>query len=242
MYKLISRVSIVLALIALAGCGGKKFQKNPVDLIIKDMPSDRVFSVVLNDMDVEGTFFHTYKHEYKIIEEDTPGKPTEYIDGWYEVDKHFFEQNVNNMGMEIASRGEDGKLSKGVNPPGYNNYIGNEKYGRWENRGGNSFWVFYGQYAFMSSMFRMMTYPVRRSYYDDYRGSYYGTGRAYYGPTVSGRPTYGTNSTYTQSSRPNSTWSRNNSSFKRRVASRTSRSSSRYRGSSSRSRGGGFGK
>lgn len=242
MNKLISSGFMLMLVMSLVGCGGKKFTKNPVDVIIKDIPTDQVFSVILNDMDVEGSFFSTYKHEYKVIQEREVGKPEEYSSGWYEVDKRTFEKHANDMGMEIASRGEDGKLHKSVNPPGYNNYVGNSRYGQWENRGGTSFWAFYGQYAFMSSMFNMMAYPVRQSYYNNYRGSYYGTGRGYYGPTVSGRSYYGTNSAYTSSTRPSSSWSRNNSSFKQRVSSRTSRSGSRYGGTSSRSRGGGFGK
>ncbi|TRX50662.1 hypothetical protein FNH22_25410 [Fulvivirga sp. M361] len=231
----------ILAL-GMMSCGGKKFQKNPVDIITKDIPSDHVFSIILYDMDVEGSFFHKYNHQYRIIEEKTPGKPEERITDWYEVDKNFFERHANDMGMELASRDSTGKLVKSVSPPGYNNYVGNKRYGYWNNSGGNSFWAFYGQYAFMSSMFNMMSYPVRRSYYDNYRGSYYGTGRSYYGPTTGGRSYYGTNSNYTRSTRPNSVWSNNKSSFKQRVANRTSRSSSRYGSSSSRSRGGGFGK
>ncbi|UII33101.1 hypothetical protein LVD17_04575 [Fulvivirga ulvae] len=229
-------------ILVLSGCGGDDFSKPPVDDIIRDMPSGRVFSVILHDMDVKGTFFHDYYHQYKVIQEKEPGKPEEYITGWSQVSKDYFTRHADNMGMEIASRSEDGKVQKSVNPPGYNNYIGNEKYGSWHNSGGSSFWQFYGQYAFMSHMFNLATYPVRRSYYDDYRGSYYGTGRSYYGPTTSGRSYYGTNSAYTQSTRPRSAWSRNKSSFKQRVNSRTSRSGSRYGGSSSRSRGGGFGK
>ncbi|MFY0626043.1 MAG: hypothetical protein JXR07_07105 [Reichenbachiella sp.] len=236
-----STLGFLLLVLLLASCG-RSFKKIPIDTIIKEIPKDQVFSIVLNDMNVEGTFTNTYKHEYVVITEEQPGQPEEQNYGWFEVSESYFEMHVNDMGMELASRGEDGKLSKGVNPPGYNNYIGNEKYGQWENRGGHSFWAFYGQYAFMNSMFNMMTYPVRRSYYNDYRRGYYGTGRGYYGPMTGGRSYYGTNSSYTQSSRPRSSWSRNNSSFKQRVAGRTSRSGSRYSGSTSRSRGGGFGK
>ena len=237
------KFSVLLAFIfILSSCGGKRFEKNALDVIIRDMPSDRVFSVILHDMDVEGTFFHTYHHQYKVIEEIEPGKPEERITKWYEVKESFFEKHANDMGMELAARGEDGKLQKGASPPGYSNYVGNPKYGSWQTSNGNSFWAFYGQYAFMSSMFNLMTYPVRRSYYDDYRRDYYGTGRGYYGPRSAGRTYYGTNSDYNRTSRPNSAWSRNTSSFKQRVASRTSRSSSRYGGSSSRSRGGGYGK
>ncbi|MDP4679086.1 MAG: hypothetical protein NWS46_01840, partial [Cyclobacteriaceae bacterium] len=197
---------------------------------------------VLNDMDVEGSFFETYKHEYKIIEEVEDGKPEETISAWYEVDEKKFNLHVNDMGMEVASRGKDGKLHKGATPPGYNNYVGNEKYGHWQTNNGNSFWAFYGQYAFMSSMFRMSMYPAYRSHYNDYRGNYYGTGRSYYGPTAGGSSYYGTNSAYTNSTRPNSSWSKNNSSFKQNVAGRTSRSSSRFGGTTSKSSGSGFGK
>lgn len=227
--------------IVLSGCGGKKFTKSPVDDIIKGMPTDRVFSVILHDMDVKGTFFKSYYHQYKVIQEKDPDKPEEEITKWYEVSKAEFERHADNMGMEIAHRGEDGKLVKSVSPPGYNRYVGNSRYGSWQQSGSNSFWVFYGQYAFMSSMFNTLNYPARRAYWDDYRGNYYGTGRSYYGPTQNGRTPYGTYSDYNQKSRPNSAWNRNTSSFKQRVASRTSRSSSRY-GSSSRSRGGGYGK
>ncbi len=238
--KLFKSALTLVLIIGLAGCSGKKFVKNPIDDIIKNMPSGSIFSIVLNDMDVQGSFFHEYYHQYKIIEETAPGNLEERITEWYPVEERVFEQHVNDMGMELASRGEDGKLHKGASPPGFNNYVGNEKYGRWENRGGSSFWAFYGQYAFMSSIFRMMT-PVRRSHYDDYRENYSGRGRSYYGPTTNGRPRYGTRSDY-NSSRTNTAWSKNRSSFKQKVSNRTSRSSARYGGSSARSRGGGFGK
>ena len=240
--KVKNSIPLLILTLFLSSCGGDKYIKPPLDTIIRDMPSDRVFSILLYDMDVQGNFSRDYYHQYRIIEETTPGKPEERLTEWYKVDEKYFNQHADNMGMTIASRGEDGKLEKTVAPPGYNNYVGNPKYGSWQGSGTNSFWAFYGQYAFMSSMFNLATYPVRRSYYDGYRGNYYGRGRSYYGPTTSGRPYYGTNSSYTQSTRPNSSWSRNTSTFKQRVSGRTSRSGSRYSGSSSRSRGGGYGK
>lgn len=239
----IKSLILLLTFGALVGCGGKEFKKNPVDVIVKDLPSNKVFSIILNDMDVQGTFFKKYKHQYKIIEEGRDSIPKESVLGWYDVDERFFKKNADNMGMEIVSRGADGKLNKSASPPGYNNYVGNERYGHWRtNSSGGSFWAFYGQYAFMSSMFNMMAYPARRSYYNDYRTNYRGTGRSYYGPKTGGVSQYGTNSKYTNSTRSGSRWSRNTSSFKNRVAGRTSRSSSRYSSSRSRSRGGGFGK
>lgn len=237
----------VLGILVLSACGGKSFEKSPLDEIVRDLPTDEKFSVILHDMHVKGNLFEEFFHQYRIVRERGEDDISEITTDWHQVGRDEFQTYVNDMGMEIAARDSTGKLTKSVAPPGYNNYVGNEKYGRWENRGGSSFWAFYGQYAFMSSMFRMATYPAQRSYYNDWRGNYRGTGRRYYGPSSAGGSYYGTNSAYNRSSNPNSVWSRNRSSFKNRVAGRTSRSSSttgrtsRSSGSS-RSRGGGFGK
>ncbi len=259
--KKVFLATFAVALVLFASCGGsreERFVKNPVDNIVRDMPTGTVFSIILYDMNVEGNFSERFYHQYRIIEEKEPGKPEERTTDWMEVGERYFKQHQDDMGMTLASRGEDGELVKSVSPPGYNNYVGNEKYGQWRtHRDGYSFWEFYGQYAFMSAMFNTFAYPVRRSYYNDYRGNYYGRGRSYYGPRASnGSSYYGTNSNYNRNSRrTSSTWSQNRSNFKNRVNrrtersstsrssnSRTSRSSSRYRGSSSRSRGGGYGK
>jgi hypothetical protein len=173
------------------------------------------------------------------------------------------------MGMELASK-KDGKLTKTVAPPGYTNYVGNEKYGHWVQRDGGSFWEFYGKYAFFSSMFRMTMFPIRYSYWNDYHRNYYGYGRGYYGPSYNnGRRMYGTNSAY-NSNNKTARWNNKTSDFKSNVRSKvqrssaaskksanrvssskrrsssyqkkTTRSSSRYSRSSTRSRGGGFGK
>jgi len=242
--KFSAYISFTCIALLLSSCGGKDFKKNPVDELIKEMTDAHTYSIILYDMEVEGTFFKDYKHQYRIVKQPKEdGKPEEEITKWYDVSEGFFAQNENNMGMEIAAKNAEGKVSKTAAPPGYNNYVGNPKYGHWQGSGANSFWAFYGQYAFLSSMFNLATFPARRSYYDDYT-SYRGSGRPYYGPrTSTGRTTYGTNSSYTSRAKPNSTWSRTSSSRGfRSSASSTSRSGSRYSNTSSRSRGGGFGK
>lgn len=221
--------------------------KSPVDEMVKIMADVPTYSIILYDMNTEGSIFKEYYHQYRIIKEDKNGEVGEEITDWHPVGEEFFKANLNNMGMEIAAKGEDGKITKGVSPPGYGAYVGNEKYGRWSQRDGGSFWEFYGKYALMSSMFNMMAYPARRSYYNDYRGGYHGTGRSYYGPTGSdGRSAYGTNSKYNTSTNKSSKWSSNsaNNSFKQGVRSSTqqsSKSGSRY-SNFSRSRSGGYGK
>ena len=211
------------------------------------------FSIILHDMDYDdGT--DKYKHQYQIVKEQ-PDTVTSEITQWYDVTDIEFNKNIENMGMEIASK-KDGVVKKVAAPPGYSNSVGNEKYGQWKTRSdGTSFWEFYGQYMFISSMFNMMSYPVSRGYYDDY-GRSYRSGRSYYGPSSGGKSMYGTNSSY-NSSKTSSKWGSKPSSFKSSVRSkvsrsasrstaaknsRTSRSSSRYSSSSSRSRSGGYGK
>ena len=231
----------------------KSYQKSPVDNLIKELNAEQNFSIVLFDMDAnEGS--DNYRHQYQVIIQ-RPDTVLEQKSTWKNVSETFFSQNMNNMGMEIVSK-KDGVITKQAVPAGYNHYVGNEKYGRWENRGGSSFWAFYGQYAFMSHMFNMGSY--RRSYYNDYRGGgYYGSSRGYYGPR-GGSPVYGTKSYTSSTTGSNSKWGSKPSTFKDKVRSkvsrssstsstrtstRTKRSSSRYSSSrSTRSRSGGFGK
>ncbi len=230
----------------------KTWQKSPVDELIKEMNNEQNFSIILLDMDADESS-DDYRHQYQVIIQ-RPDTVLSQKSDWKNVNATFFSQNLNNMGMEIASK-KDGIVTKQAVPAGYNHYVGNEKYGQWENRGGSSFWAFYGQYAFMSSMFNMMSY--RRSYWDDYRGGgYYGSSRGYYGPSGSS-PVYGTKSYTSSGSGSSSKWGSKPSTFKDKVRSRvnrsasssntrsstkTTRSSSRYRTSSTRSRSGGFGK
>ncbi len=229
------------------------WEKSPVDKLVRSLSDENNFSVILLDMDSRS---NKYYHKYKMLIEHPDTVLTQETD-WTEVSETFFADNVDNMGMEIATK-KDGKLSKVPSPAGYNHYIGNEKYGHWVQNGGNSFWEFYGRYAFMSSMFNLMTAPAYRSYYDGYYGGGYYGRRAYYGP--SSRHIYGTKTYTSSSSGRSSTWASKPSSFKSSVrsqvsrsssssrsrsyssGSRYSRSSSRYSSSSSRSRSGGFGK
>lgn len=221
--------------------------KSPVDDLIKEMTSVPTFSIILYDMNTEGAIFKEYYHQYRIIKEVQSEEVVEEITDWHPVREDFFKANMDNMGMEIAAKNAEGKVSKGVSPPGYGAYVGNEKYGQWVQRDGGSFWEFYGKFALMNSIFNMMAYPARRSYWDDYRGGYYGTGRSYYGPRGSdGRYTYGTDSRYNTASNKSSKWSSNaaNNTFKQQVRQSTpqsSKSGSRY-SNFSRSRSGGYGK
>lgn len=221
------------------------YEKTPVDKLIVELSAEQNYSIILADMDSRNS---SYYHKYNTLIE----KPDTVLvrnSDWEKVSDVFFDANINNLGMAIVTK-KDAKLSKVASPAGYDNFIGNQKYGRWEERNGSSFWAFYGQYMFMSSIFNLATNPARRSYYDDYRGGGYYGRRPYYGPSGN---TYGTRSYTSGGSGSKTTWASKPSTFKNEVRSKVSRSaqqtktrrtrnSSRYSRSSSRSRGGGFGK
>lgn len=232
MKKLLSLFGLAVIFL-FTNCGGKTFKKSPVDEMIRDMEKATTFSIILYDMDVSGTFFKDYMHKYKIVKE-VNGNVEQNTTGWVEVSKDFFFKNENNMGMEIAAKNAEGKITKVPSPPGYSNYVGNSRYGQWNNSGGTSFWVFYGQYAMMRSLFNMGSYPAYRDSWDNYNTSYRDR-RPYYGKKTTSGTRFGTNSAYNKKTNPGS---RFNTKF-----SQSSRSGSRFNSRfSSRSRSGGFGK
>ncbi len=243
-------VAVVL-IVVIKSCSSDKsgsgWEKSPVDKLVTSYSDKSDYSIILADMDAEGSGSSTiYKHKYQVL---LPEEDTVLVQetGWETVSDVFFNQHINDLGMEIVYK-KDGKLHKETAPAGYSNYVGNEKYGRWEQRGGSSFWQFYGQYAFMSTLFNLGRSPIRRSYYDDYRGGYYGSGRSYYGGN--GAPRYGTQ-TYGNTGK-STRWGSKPSTFKSDVRSRVSRSAASTRrarsasrsssSSSYRSRSGGSGK
>ena len=236
----------VLATCLLFSCGDD-FKKSPVDDIIKSLDKEKDFTIILYDMDAEGSWSTTYKHKYKIITNkqvnDTTFEPQEKLTEWKEVDENFFDIHANDMGMEIAAK-SDGKVTKQTAPPGYSNYVGNSRYGSWQSGSGGSFWAFYGQYAFMTNMMGLHAGPVYRSGYTDYRNNYRGTSKTYRG---SGSSKYGTFSSASKKSNPGfHKRTAGNSSFRNRVNSGISnsasartartRAGSRYSSGSSRSR------
>lgn len=175
--------------------------------------------------------------------QDEGGEPdltyrTEITD-WYEVSAEEYEKDANYLGMVLVSKSRDGKVADAPAPPGYQ-YVGNPRYGRWRaGSNGNSFWEFYGKYAFFSHMFGMFNRPIYRSDWNSYRVNssrgvpYFGRNNQY--------GTHGTNTKYTNRSffqRQQARTRARQSRFSDRVRSRVGRS----RSSGVRSRSRGFGK
>ena len=209
---------------------------NPVQQIMKDLKDAPEYTIILDDMKEEGTFFSNYFHKYKIIQ-DTTERTTD----WNEVSKRFYQQNQNYLGMALVAKTEDG-LNNTPAPPGYH-HVGDARYGHWRtDERGNRFWEFYGKYA----LFRDLLFGagsvfgrrhIYRDDYDNYR-RYANSRRPYYGPGNQ----YGTSGSYTQKSKP-SFFERRKSLMRQRRTDFASRARSRMgRSRSSGSRSRGFGK
>ncbi len=274
-------ISVIVFMVFFFSCGGDdpkppKFVKSPIDKMITKYIDVANYSVVLSDMDYKEKV-DKYYHKYRILltkakvnlsqEElkDTTAQSTdiEIVNtDWQEVSPIVFDDHKNDLGMTVLSK-EEGVLDKGTAPAGANTYVGNPRYGHWENHSnGSSFWAFYGRYRLMTDLFYGPRYGFGgyygypRSDWNTYRGSYRGKGD-YYG----NKKQYGTKSAYNSTK---STWSQRSNDFKSRVNSKVAKSSSalKSRGytsrksysktprntsrfsssSSSRSRSGGFGK
>ena len=218
---------------------------SPVERFKGELNKYPEYSIILEDQREEGNFFKDYHHRYKVVYAEKlegSGDSLAYqseITDWQEVPKKEYQKYYPYLGMVIASKSQDGKISDSQSPPGYQ-YVGDSRYGNWRrDERGNSFWEFYGKFAFFSHMFGMFGRPIYRNNWDTYR-DYRSTGRPYHGPDRQ----YGTNGTHTQ--RTNKTFferkSQKEAQRKARFSERVKQRTRRSKMSGTRSRSGGFGK
>ncbi len=228
----------VLFAVLLAGCGGS----TPLEKLKRDLDRYPEYSIILEDMMVDGNFFKEYYHKYKIIRGEAAGDSLVYyteITDWVRVDKDYFNEYQRYLGMTLAAKTRDGEVIETPQPPAYH-YVGNERYGQWRHdNSGNRFWEFYGQYAFLQALLGGFGRPIYYDDWDTYR-RYRSRGEPYFGKNrqygTYGESTKKTNPTFFQ--RRQAREAAQKSSFSEKLKQRTRRSNM----SRSRSRSGGFGK
>lgn len=240
MKKLLWVFPVLLLSLMISACG----KVSEVGIIQRQLDRYPQYSIILEDMKEEGNFFTDYYQKYKIVYADKVAGSDSLafytdITEWRRVTEKEYQKYAPYLGMVLASKGADGRVSNEQYPPGYQ-YVGNPQYGQWRtDSNGNSFWEFYGKFAFMNAMFNLLAGPVYRNDWDSYRG-YRGSGRPYFGPNQK----YGTDGSYTKQTKPTFYQRRQGrelaqkQSFSNKVKQRTRRS----RMSGFRSRSGGFGK
>lgn len=243
------RIAVAVALLFVAACAGTT--KNPLDELRRSLEQYPEYSIMLDDMRVQGTFVDRFEHRYRIVwaeparngngaaaGDDAELSFHDELLDWQPVPERVYERYQPCLGMTVASKGE----SPGAGtcyPAGYR-YVGDQRYGRWRDDGrGGSFWAFYGQYAFMQHMFYGLGGdPIHRRDWRQYRQERQ-AGRPWYGTSgqwgTGGTMTRKTNPTFFERQRTRQARSR--SSFQDRVDRRLGRS----RGSGARSRSGGRG-
>ena len=170
-----------------------------------------------------------YFHKYHIVDN---GETSET--DWVEVDEELFFANLENLGMDVEVKPygvfEQDKLTH-ASPPGMG-FVGNPRYGRWENQAGGSVWTWVAPYLFYRTLFGN-PWMYNRNEWSTWRSGYYRS-RPYYGSSGPSTPMYGTRSSRTQTSPTLSA-----SQYGR--SGGFSRPSGTVRGSGPSSRGGGFG-
>ena len=134
---------------------------------------------------------------------DTPAELAQGI-YWEESD----ELNTDAIGMDVYSKGSGDfadQANEEATPPGMV-YVGDSSTGEWrQDSNGNSFWHYYGQYAFFSNLIGGPTPYHYRSEYDEWNRDYRRRDRPYYAGT-GGAPRYGGRSPLAASRFPGSTF------------------------------------
>jgi hypothetical protein len=137
-------------------------------------------------------------------------------ENWVEVSRAQYQAMERDLGMSIEHKAAgkyDVESERTAQPAGFA-YMAppgqTNRYGYWDNSGGHSFWVWYGQYALMRDLlFNRYYRPIDPYEYDRYR--YYQERRqTYYGnePGASGGAKYGTGGTATQERYSGSTFAK----------------------------------
>lgn len=231
--------SYLLVMVAIS-CGAS----TPLERLKSELSRYPEYSILLEDMKEEGNFFKDYFHRYKLVYAEETGIPDSLvyqseITDWYKVSKKDYEKYVNYLGMVVASKTRDGQVLTTASPPGYQ-YVGDPRYGQWRrDASGNSFWEFYGKWAFLSHMFGMFNRPIYRNEWDEYR-RYSSQGRPYFGRNRE----YGTTGRYTQQTHKSFFERRQQreAARKARFSEKVKQRVRRSRMSGVRRRSGGFGK
>jgi len=179
-----------------------------------------VWDKILVDMQTRGSgSSREYQQKIRTVRTRLPNAAaktgaTSAEEQWASVPQATFNAMRNNLGMAIEHKSAgkyDFEAEHVAEPAGFAYMAppsqGSNQYGYWENRGGQSFWVWYGQYALLRDLLFNHSYrPLPRDDWEGYR-TYRDRGQTYYGrENESNPPKYGTNGTTTQDRYAGSTY------------------------------------
>ena len=142
---------------------------------------------VLVDMETRG-IGSARAYDQKIRTVRTHLGATTSDEKWVDVSPAAYDSMRNDLGMAVEHKplGKyDSEAERVAQPAGFAYMAppsqGSNQYGYWDHRDGQSFWVFYGQYALMRDLLFNHSYrPLPRDEYEDYR-DWHSRGQTYYG-------------------------------------------------------------
>jgi len=177
---------------------------------------------VLVDMEVRGIgSARAYDQQIRTVRTHLPDAAaktgvTTSDEQWVDVSESTYKAMQPDLGMAIAHKPAgkyDFEAERVPQPAGFAYMAppsqGSNQYGYWEHRDGQSFWVFYGQYALMRDLlFNHYYRPLPPYEWEGYRSSQQ-SGHTYYGrDPAAGVPKYGTQGAATQERYSGSTFAK----------------------------------
>jgi len=220
---ILAGVVVVVILVGFWMVGGLLSRRDPVPELVRELAGYSEYSIIVDDVN-DGFLRNsmTLKSSFQVTEPvgENPddGEAAQFDEqlNTYSISDSLADRYERSIGMVVAAKNADGTLTgyDQSHPPYYQN-VGRSQYGSF---GPGGFWIFYGQYAFMSAA--LGGHRISRGDYDTYTGTR-NRGQPYYGPQTGGRPTFGANGTSTATTRP---------SFSQRFQAKQSRFQARAAG------------
>ncbi len=215
---------VVVILVGFWLVGDLLSRGDPVPGLVRELAEYSEYSIIVDD--VQDGFLRnrmsltsSFQVTEPIGENPEDGEPAQFDErvDTYSISDRLVDRYERSIGMVVAAKNADGTLTGyDQSHPPYYQHVGRSQYGSF---GPGGFWIFYGQYAFMSAA--LGGHRINRGDYDSYVGSR-NRGQAYYGPQTGGRPTFGANGTSTATTRPSFSqrYQAKQSRFQARAASR----------------------
>jgi hypothetical protein len=171
---------------------------------------DRAWDKILVDMETRGQGKERkFAQKIRTVTIPKDGQAASQ-EQWVEVAQARFDAMKSDLGMAVEHKAlgkYDSEAERKSQPAGFAYMAsptqGRNQYGYWDNRGGQSVWMWYAQYAIMRDLlFNHQYRPLDRGQYDDFR-THQQRGQTYYGRD------YGTQGQATRERYSGSSYSRN---------------------------------
>ena len=120
-------------------------------------------SVVLVDVHSTGFIIKTYYHKYRIVY----GFQT-YEELIVRVSRNFMQKNMNNIGLSIMNRNNNGEVNFTPLPPG-SVFIGDTRFGRWVRNKNNDEvkWIFHHAYRFLPKYLGIQDFKITFKFFEE---------------------------------------------------------------------------